>query len=160
MSKVFHVDCGAVYEGDAATTITGLDYLEGETVAVLADGVSVGPKVVTNGEITLTTAATKVIVGLPYTTTVKTLPPDPGVVKKRALNPVLHFIDTGKGVKYGPDEDRLKDVPDLTEGELETVDIPVSIPGGYDTEGQIIVETSEPLPMFLASILYDVTGGD
>jgi len=164
---IFQVDCGSIYDGEAVDTITGLDYLEGETVAVLADGISVGPKVVESGQITLDEPASYVIVGLPFTTTIKTLKPD-GITqdgtalgrKMRVSNPVLHFYKTGIGVQYGPDETRLKDVPDLEDGELKTVDAPAHMPGGHDTDGQIIIETSEPLPMNLLAVSYDVTPGD
>ncbi len=166
-TPVFFVDCGSVYDGTPATTITGLDYMEGETVAVLADNLSVGPKTVSSGQITLDTAASYVIVGLPFTTRIKTLKPDAGAAdgtalgrKLRTSNPVLYFVETGNGVKFGPDLDRLKDVPDLVDGELKTIDVPVTMPGGYDTNSQIVIEMSEPLPMFLGSISYDVNAGD
>jgi hypothetical protein len=66
-ADAFYVDCGLTYDGVAATTISGLDHLEGETVKVLADGVIQPNKTVTSGAITINNAATKVQVGLPYT---------------------------------------------------------------------------------------------
>lgn len=58
------VDSFLVYSGTAATTISGLDHLEGETVHIIADGGVVEGKVVTSGEIILDTAAEYVIIGL------------------------------------------------------------------------------------------------
>lgn len=49
------------------TTITGLSHLEGLTVAVYADGESRGTFTVSSGSITVPTAWTDVVVGLPYT---------------------------------------------------------------------------------------------
>ena len=38
IADCFYVDAGATYSGAAATTISGLSHLVGETVAILADG--------------------------------------------------------------------------------------------------------------------------
>ena len=62
----FYVDCGLTYDGAAVTSITGLTHLEGQTVKVLADGKVIADKTVASGAITLTTAASKVQVGLAY----------------------------------------------------------------------------------------------
>ena len=50
--------------GSAATTISGLDHLEGQTVSVLADGSTHPDKTVSSGSITLDRSSTKVKVGL------------------------------------------------------------------------------------------------
>jgi hypothetical protein len=60
-------DSAVIHDGAAATTITGLDPLEGEEVCILADGAPVENQTVTGGEVTLDTAASVVIVGLPFT---------------------------------------------------------------------------------------------
>lgn len=71
----FFVDCGDTYSGVPADTISGLDHLEGEAVIAYADGyVGVVDDVVSGGEITLQESASKVHVGLPYTSVVKTMP--------------------------------------------------------------------------------------
>ena len=36
LEDAFFVDCGLTYEGAAAASLTGLDHLEGEEVAILA----------------------------------------------------------------------------------------------------------------------------
>ena len=62
----FFVDCGLVYEGIPARTLSGLDHLEGLEVAVLADGAEHRRLVVTGGKIFLDFAASLVVVGLPF----------------------------------------------------------------------------------------------
>jgi len=62
----FYVDCGLTYDGAAATSITGLDHLEGEVVKVLADGGIHRDLTVSSGAITLDQAASKVHIGLGY----------------------------------------------------------------------------------------------
>lgn len=60
------LDSCVTYSGSSTTTITGLDHLEGETVAVVANGKQLGDEVVASGSITIDSAGTKVHVGLPY----------------------------------------------------------------------------------------------
>lgn len=55
------------------TTISGLDHLEGKVVQVKTDGASHPDKTVSSGSITLDSASGEVVIGLPYTTTIKTL---------------------------------------------------------------------------------------
>jgi hypothetical protein len=64
----------ARYEGSPITVVTGLTHLEGETVAVWADGGDAGNFVVASGQITLPDAASDIEVGLPYTWLLTTLP--------------------------------------------------------------------------------------
>ena len=66
LSDMMFLDCAKTVTGDGLTEVTGLSYLEGCTVAILADGAAVADQVVTSGKITLDTPADKVTVGLPY----------------------------------------------------------------------------------------------
>lgn len=56
------------------TTVSGLEHLEGKLITVLADGVPFHNVPVEDGEITLAIPATLVRAGLPYTSSMKTLP--------------------------------------------------------------------------------------
>lgn len=64
--EYWYVDCGAQYQGAPVTSVSGLGYLEGQTVAVLADGAYHSEQVVTGGRITLESPASLITVGLPY----------------------------------------------------------------------------------------------
>lgn len=76
----WYVDCGKMQTfGSPTKTITGLSHLNGKTVSVWADSavgnVALNPATgtaytVTRGSITLQQAASQVLVGLPYTSTV------------------------------------------------------------------------------------------
>ncbi|HET6497628.1 MAG TPA: hypothetical protein VFH17_01040 [Coriobacteriia bacterium] len=59
-----------------AVTWGGLGHLEGRTVHVVADESLYPPQTVTAGSITLPRAATAVMIGLPYTTTIELLTPE------------------------------------------------------------------------------------
>jgi hypothetical protein len=56
-----------------STTISGLDHLEGKTVQIKVDGATHADKVVSSGALTLDASGGEVVIGLPYTTTIKTL---------------------------------------------------------------------------------------
>lgn len=62
--------------GPGAAVWTGLDHLEGRTVACIADGVDMGDFVVTGGQITLPRIAFDVVIGEPISSTVKLLTPE------------------------------------------------------------------------------------
>lgn len=63
---------GLVYK--EVTSISGLTHLEGETVAVLADGKYHPPRTVAAGSLTLDYPASIVHIGLPYTASAQTMP--------------------------------------------------------------------------------------
>ena len=64
ISAAWFLDAAAQYSGSAATTISGLWHLVGESVYALADGIVRGPYTVTaGGQITLSVAASTVTVG-------------------------------------------------------------------------------------------------
>ena len=166
LGEEFFVDSGLAYDGSAITDVSGLDHLEGKSVTVLADGVEVGPHTVSAGTITLDTAASQIVAGLPYTTTVTTLEPDAGGPNgttygqyKDVHSVTAHFVNTGAGVQIGLDDDHLEEVTALTEGELDTLSATVSVDGG-DGTAAITIKTSSPLPMYLAAIAYDSNPGD
>lgn len=62
--EAWRLQCALVTDGSPATVFSGLSHLQGETVRVWADGKDVGTKVVSGGSITLTDAASYVIIGL------------------------------------------------------------------------------------------------
>lgn len=62
----FYVDSGLTYDSTPATVISGLHHIEGETVAVWADGAVQNNKTVENAKITLDVAASVVQIGLVY----------------------------------------------------------------------------------------------
>lgn len=72
--ECFFVDSGLSYHGEKVARVAGLDHLEGETVAVLADGAVQTEKVVQNGAIDLDTPACVVHVGLPFVSVLQTMP--------------------------------------------------------------------------------------
>lgn len=69
------LDCSGEYFGDATTSVSGITWLAGQDVTVNADGAVVtGLKVGEDGTLTLPKKASRVVVGLPYSMEVQTMP--------------------------------------------------------------------------------------
>jgi hypothetical protein len=66
----WYLDCAKRYSGASTATVTGLSHLEGKSAGILADGAAQVSATVASGQVTLAKAATKVLVGLPFTSTV------------------------------------------------------------------------------------------
>lgn len=73
LTEAWFLDSALQYSGAAASIISGLDHLEGETVDILADGKAHPAKTVTGGQITLDYTASKVTVGLGFESRIRTL---------------------------------------------------------------------------------------
>jgi hypothetical protein len=67
------VDASLTYSGAAATSISGLSHLEGQTVTILADGAVHPTRTVSAGAITLAQAASTAQIGLGYNSTARTM---------------------------------------------------------------------------------------
>lgn len=170
VEDAFFVDSGLSYSGSAATEISGLHHLEGETVVALADGNVVRDLTVTNGAVTLPDAAETVHIGLAYTADIRTLGVDMTTKetgtqqgrKKRISSPVLRVENT-RGLFVGPTETKLVEwkQPRATTWDaaipLYTGDIAQQIKAHWGTEGDIWIRQSDPLPMTILSIMPEVT---
>lgn len=167
----FFVDCGSTYSGTATTHISGLGYLEGKTVNILADGAVHPKRVVTGGAITLDVAASKVQVGLPITADLQTLPwaaqIDNGLGQGRTknVNKVWLRVYRSSGIFVGPDEANLTQAKQRTTESygsppaLKSEEIGVTITPSWDDSGQVFVRQSDPLPLTLVSMTLEVAIG-
>jgi hypothetical protein len=152
------------------TTISGLDHLEGETVAILADGNVVTPQVVMNGQIILPTAVTKATVGLAYTAQLQTLYLDTGEPtvqgKRKNIAAMTARVDQTRGLKMGP---TFGDLTEFKERDPNTLGQPIDlfsgddrmiIGGGWTTEGQMCLQQDNPLPVTVLGVIPEITLGD
>lgn len=163
----FFVDCGLTYSGAAATEISGLDHLEGETVTILADGATHDDKVVASGSVTLDEAATKVQIGLGFVARGQTMRVEAGggdgtsqAKTKRVTNATFRIWETGEGLEVGPSFTDMVSVP--LRKVSDPMDAPVPLftgdsqltrwPGGYEEEGRIAWRHSKPLPCVIIGI--------
>lgn len=173
-ASVFCVDSGLTYDGVSATVISGLDHLEGESVAVVADGNVVKGLSVVSGSITLPRAAEKVAVGLPYTPAIETLDIDIGStaesLKAREVSvaKVTLEVEKSRGGWVGPKSDdgtadnmiEIKprfDSDDYNSIALKTFKQEVIIEPEWNLGGGIRIEQRDPLPLGILAIVPDVS---
>ena len=159
------LDSQLEYDGSPVTTISGLSHLEGQTVSVLADGATHPDKVVTSGEITLSRSASKVKVGLPYTSLLQTMRLDAGSQNgtsqsktKRIYEITLRLYES-LGVEVGPDLNNMERIPFRSSADamdssvgVFTGDKEVEFRGNYETDGFIFVRQDQPLPLTILSL--------
>lgn len=169
LENCFFVDAGAEYKGTATDTLSGLTYLEGEEVAILADGKVLPNRTVKNGKVELTTAAQHIIVGLPIIADMKTLPVilsdrDGGAGRGKMKNICNVFVRVyqSSGILIGPDEDTLREYsqrerePYGTPPDVISREVGVLVPPAWSDGGQIIVRQKYPLPLTVCSLAGEV----
>ena len=161
------LDCAE--SGGAASTVTGLSFLEGESVKVIRDGIVENDKTVSSGEITLDRDATESFeIGLNYSPFVVTLPVEPRLAsgsirafKKRILEINSEHFESfavtinGEQVAFRSfGEDNL-DTPIQPFTGVKTSG-PLL---GYVDEGKITISQSVPLPMTVLALDYKLSVG-
>jgi hypothetical protein len=148
------------------SAVTGVNHLEGETIAVLVDGASHADKTVTNGSITLDRTGGVIHVGYNYDSLVKTLRMEGGAEDgisqgkiKRIHGVTARFIDT-VGAETGPDVDNLDRMPFRDSSMAMDGPIPlfngdkeIFFPSGYDNDAQVVIRQNQPLPMTILAIM-------
>ena len=153
------------YNGSAVTTISGLSHLEGQTVAILADGATHANKIVSSGEISLDRSATKVKVGLAYTSLLQTMRIDAGArdgtsqSKTKRIYEITIRLFESVGVEVGPDLNNLERIPFRSSANAMdqgitpfTGDKEVEFRGNYETDGFVFVRQTQPLPLTILSL--------
>ena len=158
-----HASGATVTQSVAA--VSGLAHLEGETVQVLADGSNHPSKTVSSGAISLDRYATRIHVGLPYSSTLTTLRVDAGSAmgssqgKIKRINELTVRLYRSVGLKVGRDTANLDIVPFRSSADemneaigLFTGDKEIELNGNYGTEGQLSIRQDEPLPMTILAV--------
>lgn len=170
LEESFIVDSGLTYSGSAATTISGLHHLEGETVVALSNGAVVRNLVVTNGSITLPQSATLVHIGLPITSRIKTLPisfegPALGQGLAKNVNKTIMRVYRTSGLMVGYDENNLVQFKQRTTEpygsapDWITDEIEVQVKPDWNSSGQMIIQQTDPLPVTVLSMVQEVALG-
>lgn len=159
----FGVDCGATrYSETPSNLVTGLYWLEGKRVAVLADGLKSYYTVV-DGKITLSRPARLVHVGLEFEYLFKSLQVDLGSTsdRKKVINGVTISLINSYGGEVGTDEKNIfTPITYPNEKSLHTCDIPsMSLASKWDYNGQVIIKGSGVFPLHIVSIAPQVTVG-
>ena len=165
VTDAFFVDSALSYSGSAATSMSGLGHLEGETVAILADGSTHPTKSVASGALTLERTATKAHIGLNYSSILQTMRIEAGgtegtsQAKIKRIHDVTLRLYRSVGAKVGSLEseldlihfrssaDRMDTAIGLFSGDKE-----VEFRGGYDSDAFVLVKQDQPLPLTILAI--------
>ena len=159
------LDSQLSYSGSPVTTLSGLSHLEGQTVSILADGATHPDKVVSSGEITLDRSASKVKIGLSYTSLLQTMRIDAGAQngtsqsKTKRIYEITARLYESIGVEIGPDLDNMERIPFRSAANamdsginVFTGDKEIEFRGNYETDGFIFVRQTQPLPLTILSL--------
>lgn len=170
LADSFYVDAGLVYSGVATSTISGLYHLEGAVVSILADGAEHAQKTVTSGSIALDTTASKVIVGLPITADIVTLPPMneiAGLVlgQEKNVTRVSLRVVSSSSLFAGTSFTKLREFKQQTTEpfgsppSLITGSLTVTVDGAWNKEAQVYMRHVKPLPLKILSSSIEVALG-
>lgn len=174
LADAYFVDCGATYSGAATTTVSGLTWLAGQTVSVLADG-SVHPNCVVSGAgaITLQRSASKIQIGLGYNSTGKTLRIEGGAGDgtaqgkiKRIHRAIFRFFQS---VGLSVQSTNGTAFPEPFRTSADRMDNPVALytgdkrwawDGSYELEGQVSWTQDQPLPSNILAVVAQLDTQD
>ena len=171
-TDAFLVDSGLTGEyASAVTEVSGLDHLEGETVAILADGSVHAGQVVSGGSVALDIPAKVVHVGLPYSSVLQPMrlevTTNEGTIpdKKRVTEVVGRFLYTVGG-EIGDGDDVAANMEKINTFASPPVpgappalfsgDKAVNISGGFDADAIVTVRQDAPLPMTIQMLRPNV----
>lgn len=167
------LDCAGLYDGEATSTVTGVTWLAGTTVSVNADGfVFDGIPVGEDGTVALPLSAKRVVVGLPYSVEVQTMPivaqvSDGSLAKGHTKNikRVWLRLSGSAAPEVGPDFENMAQVktrsrePLGTPPEAITGVVEVIPPGEWKEDTGVCIRMSKPLPFTLISHTAEIELG-
>jgi len=177
-ADAFYVDAGLSYHGVPAGTFSGLDHLEGQVVAVVADGLvvydgnpagsSAASFTVTGGKITLPSLAIDVHIGLAIRyPDLETLAIDIQGTnvrdKQKTVKSVSLLLDeSSRSFWAGPDEDSLTQFkPEAWQSSQnqDTGLFELRIATTWGPNGNILIRQTDPLPINIIGILPNAEVG-
>jgi len=163
LEDAFFVDSGLTYDGASATTITGLTHLATKTVAILADGVIQATQTVSAaGRITISSGASVVQAGLPYTSVLETMRIAAGDIiqgKIKRISRVIVRLFESLNLEIGPDSSNLDEISDSMAA-VYTGDLELAFPSGYERAARVYVRQEDPLPLNVLAIMAQVGTAD
>jgi hypothetical protein len=153
------------------TVVSGLSYLNGMTVSILADGNVMAQQVVSGGQITLQTPASSVVVGLPFTCQLQTLAVDTGeggpggsiAGKMKKIGAVTVRVKDTRGVQAGRTVATCVPVKAWNSNvwlggplPLVTGDERIVLDPQYDTAGQLWLQVTDPVPCTVLGVVPEL----
>jgi hypothetical protein len=142
--------------------VPGLYHLEGETVAILADGNNHSQQTVASGEVTLDAPYTVIHAGMPITAELETLDLeslDQSILlkKKRVAKVGAQFYQT-RGATLGIEGDKMQEPPWEDPGDNEEPPLfsgikEIHTPSKWERAGRVLVRQTYPWPCTVMNII-------
>lgn len=163
------LDSSGTYIGEPKKEITGLTWLEGMEVSIVANGSVEKRQVVTDGKIVLESAASVVHVGISYEADAQTLPVavasqdgSYGSGHQKNVRSMSFRVVNSSGIQAGPDFNHLTEYPARSTESAgsppnpitDEIDLPIS--GRWNRSGQVCIRQAYPLPMKIVSVTTTV----
>jgi hypothetical protein len=152
------------------STVSGLDHLEGQSVAILGDGNVFPQQVVNGGRITLNHACSRIIVGLPYEADFQSLRLDTGEPtiqgKRKKIPAVTMRVEKSRGLSVGTTFGTLTEIKERTTQPYGqpiqpiTGDERITLDPSWNPDGQVCARQSNPLPSTILGIIPEIVVGD
>ena len=161
IDSTLNTDCALVYSGVSTSSLSGLSHLEGETVAVKVNDAPQPDKTVSSGAIAISPAGTAAEVGLPYTHTLTTLPPEFGaqagasLSRLRRIHEVVLYLRASSGGLINNDDIIYRSSADDMGAALPlfTGTFRYTPDDSWDRDGNITISGSQPLPFNLTALI-------
>lgn len=174
--NVYHAEDGSAFAAYvkggnarvAVLTVSGVDHLEGESIAILANGSVVTGKSVSGGSVTLDEKASRVHLGLKIISDIETLNVE---ASDRTLQGrftkipnVVVRVQKSRGFLIGPSSDRLVATK---EREFETMGEPSALLTGdretilkpdWNSNGRVFIRQNSPIPLTVLAIIPRIKG--
>ena len=169
LDRCCFMDSSGTYVGEPTTEVSGLTWLEGMEVSIVADGSVEKRQVVKDGKITLSMPSNFVHVGLPYTADAQTLPVavalqdgSYGSGHQKNVRSMSFRVVNSSGIQAGPDFNDLTEYPARSTESAgsppnpitDEIDLPIS--GRWNRSGQVCIRQAYPLPMKIVSVTTTV----
>jgi len=147
----------------ATTTVTSLEHLEGETVQIVIDDAVYPTQIVSNGAITISLTSSysskAIKVGLGYVSTLKTMKVEAGASagtaqgRKKRYNEVLVRLLSTTGATINGDQLPFRTSANAMDESITAITGDKRVTNlGWDREGQITIQQTQPLPMTILGI--------
>lgn len=154
----------------ARNSISGLGHLEGETVAIFADGMEQPQQTVISGAVTLNPPAFVAHFGLPYDSDIQTLEvmdntQGISIGKKKSIPSASVMVEEARTIYAGRDFDHLElqrpaapviydAMPPAQSGVIK-----LSFPTPWAVDGSMCIRNSSPTPITILGLIPDISVG-
>ena len=154
---------------NASNEVTNLNHIDGKKVQIIVDGSFHSEQTVASNKVTINTYSDDILVGLPYTSTLRPMPIEPALYQKLSQSRVkavaktiVRFFKT-KGAKVGEAGRQLTTFPvaDTQDPSGQVIDLKTGqqrffVGSDYEREKLIEVRQDLPYPMTVLSIATHV----